>query len=286
VEGAWYSLEPATSAELQAAGGAGVGAEGQEWMHVFYANDQRKDLLHFCGAHSEQSAAHNPAHVTPHTQHMPHVHSEAEDEEVEHLLSSLAASTGAAAAPSVQALGSGSNSTQPNLRYLELLVVNDYTRYTQHVDSTESNALAIANRAAALFTANGLNLNPPLRLVLIGQITWRTADPYTVCVGTCNGACPNCAADEVGVTALLSQWHAWRSDPQNTPYHDAGFLLSGYDFEAGTIGFAGIGTLCNYPVSGGVVQTRGFDVSLGGFILTHELGMSPVLTLTCSGGVR
>jgi hypothetical protein len=75
--------------------------------------------------------------------------------------------------------------------------------------------------------------------------------------------------------------------PQNTNNvpqpHDNGHLLSGWDFNGATLGYAGVGVMCVSPTqSGGIDQTYDGSDLLNGAVLAHELGLSFFFRLSLS----
>lgn len=159
-------------------------------------------------------------------------------------------------------------------RTIELMVVNDHSRYQQEGSETTVLTAGVANMADALFS-RALESNAQqtsssgglqLRVMLVGQITFTREDPYAV-----SGA----RSGVVAATDLLREFQDWFgsiSPSANLPRSDSHFLLSGLTFEGNTVGVAPVGVMCRpRQRSGGVVQTAHMSVAQSGLILAHEL---------------
>jgi hypothetical protein len=109
------------------------------------------------------------------------------------------------------------------------------------------NAAVLANMVDAFYKKT--SFAPPVRVVLVSQVSFSTADPYTVAIGTCS----SCSSGQVSVDELLSKFHQWRAT--YAPDHDNGHLLSGYEFEGAALGYAGVGTMCLKSQTGGIDMT-------------------------------
>lgn len=197
-------------------------------------------------------------------------------------------------------------------RYVETMVFNDKLRYEQFVtavSTVEEDTVAVINIVDDLY--KDANLSPPVSVVLIAQKTWTTDDPYGVSSGcndspngwtdttgkNCASLCPsqgnaadsssrtaaqacclcgggsNTGTGEVNVDELLSIFHDWRTIPNENPEHDNGMLFSGYDFEGGTVGYAGVGTMCFAPSSGSINQIwESQDIGFNAAVVAHEMG--------------
>ncbi len=149
----------------------------------------------------------------------------------------------------------------PDDVYVELLVANDNARYLQELANTETDAAALINVVSSLYNSN--NMYPRIHVVLTSQVTFPNNDPWSIAVDS-NG--------EVSVSELLAKWNNWRSTPGNAPAHDNGQLLSGYDFAGATLGYAGVGVMCNPAYSGGIDQTLNGQLAFTGAVIAHEMG--------------
>jgi len=156
------------------------------------------------------------------------------------------------------------------LRYIELLVVNDFKRYQLLQEETEQNTAAIAAHMKNTYDATTAFV-PPITVILIGQMTWIDGDPYTVAQGQCSACLDN---NGVSVDELLPKWQNWRSNPANVPLypHDAGHLFSGYPFEVPTLGYANVAGMCTRSISGGVESMLNPSDFYNSIIASHELG--------------
>lgn len=73
------------------------------------------------------------------------------------------------------------------------------------------NTQQIVNVVKTRYESEDFNPGRPVKIRLIGQITFITGDPYSIDEDS-NG--------EVSVDELLSKFHNWGSQPSNTPAHD------------------------------------------------------------------
>lgn len=238
---------------------------------------------HFGVAHD----AHSHGHEHDHNDHSASETAAASANYIEsvlHDLSASAAAFSAAAAnpagatavkPSSSSQSSPSSSSSSSTSFtaqatteawIELLLASDHRRYLQHGSNTEQSAATLANTVSALYVAAAFT--PPIRVVLVAQVTFATGDPWPVTLGSCT----SCASNEVGVSDLLSKWNSWRSDSTKAPAHDSGHLLSGYDFESQVLGYAGVGAMCSTAQSGGIDQTVGLEPAMAAAVVAHELG--------------
>lgn len=98
----------------------------------------------------------------------------------------------------------------------------------------------IANAVDALYRL-GSGLSVDMRVTLVAQITFEEEDPYHVPLKTR----PIGSAEiiEADFDELLDLFLDWSSD--NVPPNDGRFLLSGFNFEGTTIGYARLGTFCS-----------------------------------------
>lgn len=174
------------------------------------------------------------------------------------------------------------------VKYVELMLVNDhqrivYSRTTPQWDVV-TDAVNIAARVAFLYAsapASGtFQYNGAAALyrpVLVGMTSFLNNDPYSMTQTNNNGVM------EVNVQQLLPAFNSWRSNPANLvvspatpgcPNHDNGHLLSGFNFDGATLGYAGVSTMCSFSTSGGIDQTydQHNNAALHGAIVAHEMG--------------
>jgi hypothetical protein len=126
------------------------------------------------------------------------------------------------------------------------------------------------------------NFDPGITVQLVGQVTMRDGDPWD------RPAAPapeNGKDTEVSVDSYLEIFHVWRSKSgqkvstvpeQLVPTHDNSHLFSGLDFEDSVLGYAGVGSMCNFAISGGINQVAspaaGARLSTYAATVAHELG--------------
>ncbi len=145
--------------------------------------------------------------------------------------------------------------TPQETKYIQVVVVNDSARASSVADP-EAEAVAVVEQANAILEVSGLQ--PRVRIVLVGQVTFET-DPYQ----------PTPLGQEVVTEDLLQQFRAWGAGEPQLPQHDVRMLFSGYDFDGATAGLAPLGAACDQEGAGLVVQATDQAAPL---ITVHELG--------------
>jgi hypothetical protein len=204
--------------------------------------------------------------------------------------------------------------TSAETKTVELLIINDKGRYDDAKKRSAIPELEAAASALILRHINtAANFAPAIDVVLVGQITWLHADPYDTPVGP-SALCPSCGAGEVGATGLMSSFNSYvlhsLNTKQNKSYslthlyththththtlyplpsvlcryapvveaagftYDSAHLLSHFDLQGKTVGFAGLGQMCRPGRSSAIIQTRGFGPVGVAVIMAHEMGHS------------
>jgi len=145
-------------------------------------------------------------------------------------------------------------------KYLELMVAHDGARLQQFsgdVDAMMSDSIALVATANTILENSGLT--PRLRVALLGQVSVPD-EAYEVA--------PN-GPNEISSDSLLSQFNEWST--KNLPAHDQHTLLSGYNFDGGTVGLAHLGSICSGTTSGLIAQTAN-NGAIAAQVVVHELG--------------
>eukprot|EP00457_Paulinella_chromatophora_P001385 gb/GEZN01001387.1/.p1 GENE.gb/GEZN01001387.1/~~gb/GEZN01001387.1/.p1 ORF type:complete len:947 (-),score=88.86 gb/GEZN01001387.1/:173-3013(-) len=156
-------------------------------------------------------------------------------------------------------------------KHVELMIVNDEARIKRPAFGTaglaQDRAAIIVNQMNAIYTAT--NFNPTVDITLVAQVSWSQGDPYVTKVG--DPTCLECGTSEVSVSDLLEHFHNWRRSGLGVPDHDNAHLLSGFDFQSSVLGYANVGSMCQFSQSGGVDQMM--DISArDAAVVSHELG--------------
>jgi hypothetical protein len=147
---------------------------------------------------------------------------------------------------------------------IELLAFNDNARYRAKGEQVEHETLAMMNLASSYYRS--AQFTKPLRLVLVGQITFTTADPYPKRQGASG-------VEVEGYSGLLVAFNNYRSNPRSKlPRHDNGQLLSGEMFTSGIRGLAGVGVMCQSSDSGSIAQMTSPSLRINAMIAAHETG--------------
>uniref|UniRef100_H2SJX2 ADAM metallopeptidase domain 28 n=1 Tax=Takifugu rubripes TaxID=31033 RepID=H2SJX2_TAKRU len=142
----------------------------------------------------------------------------------------------------------------PQQKYLELYLVGDFRMY----EKLKRDRNAVRKRMFEI--VNFVNMAyKPLRtfIALVGLEIWSNGDQISVT--------PPAGAN-------LNAFMKWRNNELlKRKKHDNAHLISGIDFEGGTVGLAFIGTLCSGH-SVGVVQDHNDRAIAIGATLAHEMG--------------
>jgi hypothetical protein len=155
-------------------------------------------------------------------------------------------------------------------RQIQLLVINDYARHMQWVRfcssiknttcSVELNSAKIIEDVNTIFAG----LQPPLRFIITTQITMSSGDHWTL---------PLNEEGEVNGLDYLQKFHAWRNEHISPLYpNDNGQLFSGLPFQNNNGGFAGMGTMCDDRLSGGINAIPMDNHLVAVVTVAHELG--------------
>lgn len=144
-------------------------------------------------------------------------------------------------------------------KYIELLLVNDAARVAEVGGAPAAEAAAVALAAEVNTIMVGSGLEPRVRVVLSGQVTFDT-DPYDVGAGF-----------EVDANVLLDTFEAWAGSA-GLPHHDLHALLSGREFQGPTIGLAPLAGMCWEGYSGIIVQATADLLALPAETTVHEIG--------------
>lgn len=149
--------------------------------------------------------------------------------------------------------------TPRETKYIELLFVNDAARVAEVGGAPAAEAAAVALAAEVNTIMAGSGLEPRVRVVLTGQVTFDT-DPYDVGAGF-----------EVNANLLLDTFEAWAGSAE-LPHHDLHALLSGREFQGATIGLAPLAGMCWPGFSGIIVQATADLLALPAETTAHEIG--------------
>lgn len=162
--------------------------------------------------------------------------------------------------------------TPEETKYIDLIVVNDAARVARLGRRTEAEGIAFVETMNAVLANSGIQ--PRLRVTLRAQVQFDT-DPYNVAL----------SGGEVNYETLLDNFLGW-GNGADLPAHDEHLLLSGLNFLASTVGYAGLEVACNPRANGFIVQA---DAAIGDFAvlsavheLGHTIGMSHDDGVTCS----
>jgi hypothetical protein len=155
------------------------------------------------------------------------------------------------------------------VQYVELLVVNDYSRFAALGIDTEQDTGDLINLVNG-YLANSANLQgTTVQVILVGQRTLVTqASDLTYVV---NGR------GEIHNADALATFADYQNDPsQLLPAHDLAMLLTRRSSDDGSLERAYLGQICNPAASAAVVHTGyslAFDASNIAHALGHNLGM-------------
>jgi len=151
---------------------------------------------------------------------------------------------------------------------IQVLIVNDKTRYRSLGSQTEDSSLAILNLVAAYYRNGGFA--DPIEIELVGQITNNLQDPYTT--KTSGGL-----VDPSGTYGLLGRFNYYRQRYASfLPSHDVAVLMSGKTFRSNILGLATVYSACMRDKSGVVTSlTPGSSQNVANaVIVAHEIGIA------------
>ena len=159
------------------------------------------------------------------------------------------------------------------IKYIQLLIVNDFERYKSFLDKTQAEAANAIQYTSFLY--NKLNVRYrnlrasnaySFSISIAGMITFSHGNPWRNVLKR-NGK-------EVDTTQLLELFNEWRENQlsgRQFPAHSAAHLLSGEDFGGNTVGLAYLQRICSNSAATGINQGSGFTHTTLGTIVAHEL---------------
>ncbi|XXQ34341.1 Disintegrin domain-containing protein [Plasmodiophora brassicae] len=187
-------------------------------------------------------------------------------------------------------------------RYVQVLVVNDFDRYSVLSNDTMLQTSAIVNIADGYY--NAADFVMCIHVVLIGQLTFRSGTPAPIKFRPCNTTstnptlgvgCYSCGADgrppcdlvskrpdQYDSTVLLSSFLHWRTlNDEQLHEHFGDFdvvhMFSGNAFDGPIKGLAYLGSICT-DAAVAVIETTSKVLTYSAQIFTHELGHNFGLT--------
>ncbi|CAJ1408827.1 unnamed protein product [Effrenium voratum] len=162
-------------------------------------------------------------------------------------------------------------------KYVEVLAVNDFSRFTAFGGQASLSALAahtvsVLNTVTAIFRASptdGVSFPHSVQVVLTGQHTFLESDPWDQTVKM-QGA-------EVSEDSLLEAFLTWSAAEMASgtiSENDNRLLLSGRDFVASTVGYAPMSSMCDLARSGSINMCGPSSTDVAGCAATvaHEMG--------------
>ncbi|KAH8056497.1 metalloendopeptidase [Aureococcus anophagefferens] len=193
-------------------------------------------------------------------------------------------------------------------KYASVVFFNDASRHADHGASVEAHSAEIFDVVRAIYE-DAVNPNDGLydgetfdcvvRPRLVGQVTWRGANPAKVEYKTHGAGCEDCGSSasngnfcfggEVSSYCLLTSFSSYVGEKQDeleallgAPLDNA-MLLTSEDFSGGTVGLAWVGRMCANPLPGavrtwsrfyssGINEANFASVSAVAAIVAHEMG--------------
>ncbi len=161
--------------------------------------------------------------------------------------------------------------TPSETKYIDLIVVHDAARSDNLGNLAEADGILFVETMNSLLEQSGLV--PRVRVTLRAQVRF-DEDPYT----------PELQGQEVNHEVLLRDFLDWGA-AADLPAHDEHMLLSGLDFLANTVGFAGLDVACNPGSNGFILEADdtggGFPILSAVHEMGHTLGMDHDDGVTC-----
>ncbi|CAJ1335635.1 unnamed protein product, partial [Effrenium voratum] len=162
-------------------------------------------------------------------------------------------------------------------KYVEVLAVNDFSRFTAFGGQASLSALAahtvsVLNTVTAIFRASptdGVSFPHSVQVVLTGQHTFLESDPWDQTV--------KMQGEEVSEDSLLEAFLTWSAAEMASgtiSENDNRLLLSGRDFVASTVGYAPMSSMCDLARSGSINMCGPSSTDVAGCAATvaHEMG--------------
>lgn len=163
--------------------------------------------------------------------------------------------------------------TGATTKYVEVVVVNDNSRYTAFggqngLADLAAHSSSVMNAVTSIYRAAPMNVTLPytIQIVLVAQHTFLQPDPYESTVSTWGG--------ETELNSLLSAFLGWTSKEMsagNLSPNDNRILLSGRDFQGSTVGYAGVSAMCSVARSGSISMC-GSSLGRCSAVVAHEMG--------------
>jgi len=178
-------------------------------------------------------------------------------------VASSSTSSAASSSPSMQAYNGNQN------KYVTMGVFNDYNRYLAFGRRVGNHTQQIMNHVAALYhDTSAVSWRYNITIQLKYQVTFTLGDPYDA---------PPFNGGEANPNKLLENFNTWRKgalQASTIPTIDNGHLLSGYDFFDGTVGLAGVTSMCDptFETSGGITQAISSNPANTAATVAHEVG--------------
>jgi len=177
-------------------------------------------------------------------------------------------------------------------KWVELLLVNDYSRSRALGSRVLTSSAAIVQSTAALYASGpfGFNITVQLR----AQVSLPFGDPWPR-PGPCSTSGGNDACDpatEIDTSELLTSFSSWREEAMASglvPAHDNAALFSHLDFGGAVVGLAHKPGMCSADRSATVNQvthTLPFSAALLAHEMGHNFGLSHNEQLTCGATGR
>ena len=193
-------------------------------------------------------------------------------------------------------------------KYASVVFFNDASRHADHGAGVEAHSAEIFDVVRAIYE-DAVNPNDGLydgdtfdcvvRPRLVGQVTWRGANPAKVDYKTHGAGCEDCGSSasnrnfcfggEVSSYCLLTSFSSYVGEKQDeleavlgVPLDNA-MLLTSEDFSGATVGLAWVGRMCANPLPGavrtwsrfyssGINEANFASVSAVAAIVAHEMG--------------
>eukprot|EP00928_Gymnodinium_smaydae_P013473 TRINITY_DN14911_c0_g1_i1.p1 TRINITY_DN14911_c0_g1~~TRINITY_DN14911_c0_g1_i1.p1 ORF type:complete len:1014 (-),score=140.30 TRINITY_DN14911_c0_g1_i1:189-3170(-) len=162
-------------------------------------------------------------------------------------------------------------------KYVEVWVVNDYSRYKAFGEKAGADKLAehsvkVMAAVTAIYNADpdgGSKFQHQIQVVLVGMRTLTSADPWEDTVKKVGA--------ETDCSSLLDLFNTWGETMMNAGEavkSDNRVLLSGRDFDGNTVGLAGMSVMCRPSRSGNVNMCGTTDAAVASCaaVVAHEMG--------------
>jgi len=159
-------------------------------------------------------------------------------------------------------------------KYVEVLAVNDFSRYSSFgqsgLQALAAHTVAMLNAVTTIYRAapTAGAFPYPVQVVLVGQHTFLEEDPWQAKFQD------NAEADQALLLEEFLTWGSLQMAAGSLPENDNRVLLTGRDLLGSTVGYAPVSSMCDVARSGSINMCGTTNADLPGCaaVVAHEMG--------------